>query len=91
LIFAWAWPWTFIFLISASWVARIIDMSHRCPAYFLIGIKFFSFFFPFLFFFSSYCGIIFFQYFKKNHFPLFTTFYCFCEAVVLTLLFVGSF
>jgi hypothetical protein len=26
------WPWTLILLISASQVARIIRVSHRCPA-----------------------------------------------------------
>jgi hypothetical protein len=26
------WPWAEIFLISVSWIARIIGMSHQCPA-----------------------------------------------------------
>jgi hypothetical protein len=26
------WLWTTVFLISASWVARIAGMSHQCPA-----------------------------------------------------------
>jgi hypothetical protein len=31
-LFARSWLWTSILLISASWVARITDMSHRRPA-----------------------------------------------------------
>jgi hypothetical protein len=33
------WLWTVILLISASWVARIIGVSHQCPAHywFLLG------------------------------------------------------
>jgi hypothetical protein len=32
-LFAWDWFWVSILLISASWVARIIDVSHWCPAW----------------------------------------------------------
>jgi hypothetical protein len=31
-LFAQGWLWTLILLISASWEARIIGMSHWCPA-----------------------------------------------------------
>jgi hypothetical protein len=30
------WLWTAILLISASWVAKIIWVSHQCPAHFFV-------------------------------------------------------
>jgi hypothetical protein len=30
--FGLGWPWTMIHLISASWVASITGVSHRCPS-----------------------------------------------------------
>jgi hypothetical protein len=33
------WLWTMILLISASWVARITDVSHRHPALFQIWVN----------------------------------------------------
>jgi hypothetical protein len=35
------WLWTVILLISASWVARITGVSHRCPARMYILYNFF--------------------------------------------------
>jgi hypothetical protein len=32
-LFAWGWLWTVIFLISASWIGRIIGMSHWYQAF----------------------------------------------------------
>jgi hypothetical protein len=37
------WLWTLILLISASWVARIIIVSHRNPSWLLFSIKIFGF------------------------------------------------
>jgi hypothetical protein len=42
ILFAWGWLQTSVLLISASWVARIIGMSHQCPADFIFLFSVFS-------------------------------------------------